>query len=469
MRHASVVVVVLLVVAGCAAPASQPALRDGWQWPEDPVTDRLGFEDGVWWNESIDVDQSDGLTAAERRRFVARTTARIERLRGLEFEGRVPVEVISREEYRTRSVFGADRSGAHHAWQEQVWEAPLVVGEDRNASAAFDALYGESVLGYYSPGSDRIVLVSDAARPVVDRTTLAHELVHALQDQRFGFVGAGSRDASLAHEGLTEGDARYVETLYEEAYAANWSCLPRPERAGGTEGSANGAGSANASGDGAIDRGLFAYVYQPYADGPGFVHRLRQRGGWAAVNAAYDDRPASTEQTIHPERYPEDDPAAAPVPDRSAPNWSRFDLPRPTDRLGEAGAYVMFWTQSTIDRSSLRVGDVPYSPYNYTHPLSAGWAGDTLVPYHSGTGESAEYGYVWALEWDTTADAAAFADGYRATLRSLGAERIREGVFRVPDGPFADAFRVERRGRRVVITNAPTVGQLDAVHAPPDG
>ena len=454
MRYVAVAAVLLLVLAGCAAPAAHPSLRDGWQWPEDPATDRLGFEDGVWWNESVAVDQSDGLTANERRTFVARTMARIERIRGLEFRERVPVEVISREEYRTRSVFAGGRPAAYHAWQNQVWEAALVVGEERNVSDAFGALYGGSVAGYYTPSADRIVVVSDAARPAMDRATLAHELVHALQDQHFGFVGSGSRDAGLAHNGLTEGDARYVETLYEEACAANWSCLARPDR--------SGSGGDN----GSIDPGLFAYIYQPYADGPGFVNRLRERGGWVAVNDAYADRPASTEQTIHPERYPEATVEDVRVPDRSAAEWSRFDLPRVTERLGETGVYTMFWAQSTINRSNLRQTDIPYSPYNYSNPLSTGWAGDTLVPYHDGTGESVAYGYVWALRWDTEADAEEFADAYRATLRSLGAERVRAGVFEVPDGPFADAFRVERRGRTVTITNAPTVGQLDAVHAP---
>ncbi|ESP87540.1 Hvo_1808 family surface protein [Candidatus Halobonum tyrrellensis] len=462
MRHAAAAVAaaLLFVLAGCAAPAAQPSLRDGWQWPEDPATDRIGFEDGVWYNESIDVDQSDGLTARERRLFVARTMARVERIRGLEFDRRVPVEVIGREEYRTRSVFTGGRSGAYHAWHNQVWEAALVVGEGENVSGAFDALYGGSVAGYYTPANDRIVVVSDSARPSMDRGTLAHELVHALQDQRFGIAGAGSRDAALAHDGLTEGDARYVETLYEQRCEANWSCIATPASADADN--SNGSDGSTAS----VDRGLFTYIYQPYADGPGFVHRLRERGGWAAVNEAYADPPASTEQTIHPERYPEEGVAAVSVADRSAAGWSRFDLPRTTERLGETGVYAMFRAQATINRSHLRTDDVAYSPYNYSHPLSTGWAGDRLVPYRSGTGESAEYGYVWALRWDTAADATEFADGYRATLRSLGAERVRAGVFEVPDGPFADAFRVERRGRTVVITNAPTAGQLDAVHAP---
>ncbi|MFC7135716.1 hypothetical protein ACFQRB_02125 [Halobaculum litoreum] len=111
MRTAtSVLAALLLVLAGCSAPTAGPAAADDWQYPDDPPSDRLGWEAGYWYNESIDVNQSDGLDAAEREAFVARTMARVERVRGLEFRESVPVEVISRAEYRERAVFGGERS-----------------------------------------------------------------------------------------------------------------------------------------------------------------------------------------------------------------------------------------------------------------------------------------------------------------------------------------------------------------------
>ncbi|MFC7070389.1 Hvo_1808 family surface protein [Halobaculum lipolyticum] len=476
----AVAVAVLLVLSGCSAPSAAPAANDDWAYPDDPPTDRLGWEDGVWYNESIAVNQSDGLDAAEREAFVARTMARVERVRGLEFRETVPVEVISRAEYRDRAVFGAERSPEYEAWHEQVWEAALIVGEDRAVADEFDALYGGSVQGYYTPSGDRIVVVSDAENPTIDRGTLAHELVHALQDQHFGFTGSRTRDGGLAHNGLTEGDARYVETLYLERCAAGadpnatdgpnatadgadgddgddgWDCVPRPPRSGGTAGAP-------------VNEGLFAYVYQPYADGPAFVHRLYERGGWDAVDAAYDRRPRSTEQTIHPERYPDEPVESVRVRDRSADDWTRFDLDRPaTERLGETGLFAMFWYNDYVD--GYRSSDLPYSPYNYSAAPSDGWAGDRLVPYRSDEGADARYGYVWAIEFDDAGEAEEFARSYRGMLRlRVGAETVdpRAAVYRVADGPFADAFRVERDGRRVTITNAPTVGTLDAVRDPP--
>ncbi|HKL30417.1 MAG TPA: hypothetical protein VJ898_14260, partial [Natrialbaceae archaeon] len=57
--------------------------------PPDPDEDVIGWENGYWYDESIDVDQSDGLSDAELDRFVARTMARVERIRGLEFRENV--------------------------------------------------------------------------------------------------------------------------------------------------------------------------------------------------------------------------------------------------------------------------------------------------------------------------------------------------------------------------------------------
>jgi hypothetical protein len=39
----------------------------------DPATDRLGWENGVWANATLSVDQSDGITEAELTAVVSRT------------------------------------------------------------------------------------------------------------------------------------------------------------------------------------------------------------------------------------------------------------------------------------------------------------------------------------------------------------------------------------------------------------
>jgi hypothetical protein len=48
----------------------------------------------------------------------------------------------------------------------------------------------------------------------------------------------------------------------------------------------------------------------PYLDGLGFACALEREGGWAAVDRAYDEPPASTDQVLFPNRY---DPNADPI------------------------------------------------------------------------------------------------------------------------------------------------------------
>jgi hypothetical protein len=434
---------------GAAAPTVTPAPTSastpGHEGFDDPASDRLGWEGGYWFDESLPVNATDGLNASERAAVVARTMARVERVRGLEFESSVPVVVMDRETYL------ADGSVAATAWDETVWEALLLVGEDRSVGETLESFYGTSVQGSYAPDEDRIVVVSDAERPTLDRRTLAHELVHALQDQHFGSVFDGrsalTRDEALARQGLIEGDAGYVADLYERRCRGEWSCLSRP-------------GGPGASLDG--DRGVYVAAYQPYSDGPAFVHRLRQRTGWAAVNAAYAAPPTSSTQVIHPERYPDWSPARVRVSDRSAGNWTRFDRSPPGTTVGEASLFATLWANGGTDVFHLQRPSRPHRAYNYTHPVTAGWVGDRLVPYRNDTAT----GYVLRTEWATTGDAAAFAIAYRDLLRTRrGAERRAGDVLVVPAGPYADAFRVTRNGTTVTITNAPTVEALDAVHA----
>jgi hypothetical protein len=470
---ATVLFALLLALAGCAAPVADSAPASGsgagsdgganakadadataadWQWPDDPPTDRLGWEAGYWYNESIAVNQTDGLDPAEREAFVARTMARVERIRGLEFEASVSVEVLSREAYRDGNAF----SPSSDEWDEQTWEALLLVGEDETVADAFDALYGSNVLGYYSPSRGEIVVVSDSPTPAVDRATLAHELVHALQDQQFGLPpGAATRDGALARNGLVEGDARYVERLYVGRCASGeWECVATPPRGG-------------AGGGPPPNEGVLLTVLQPYSDGPTFVDALRARGGWDAVNAAYDRVPESTEQVIHPERYPDEAPVDVAVPDRSNGRWRPVDHAPQANTLGEASLYVMLREGGVVPGTHIDRGTGAYSYYNYSHPRSDGWGGDSLVPYTDGS----DAGYVWALEWDSERDAREFASGYETALKLRQGARVvdRRGAtvtLVVDAGPFADAFRVTRDGTRVVIVNAPTVDALDGVRAP---
>lgn len=479
--------VFLVVVAGCAGTTSPvgPETSDATTTeaepttevaPPDPPEDRLGWEDGYWYNETLDVDQSDGLNESELDAIVARSMARVEHVRGLEFDERPPVEVISRAEHRNRtneSYANASTNGSLH--QDVKFEATFLMGEETSATAQQEDNQASSVLGYYSPSRDEIVIVSEnAENPHIDEITLSQELFHALQEHRFNVseMEGNTEETHNARAGIIEGDGNYVDHLYEQECENGWQCYED-----------SSSDSDPSSGD-ETHVGLLALRLQPYSDGPVFVEELYEEGGWDAVNAVYDAPPQSTEQTIHTEKYRSDEPTEVTVEDRSSGEWV---VPDPGNesvdyaQFGEAGMYVMLWYPSyaeTAEAEAARDVVIPYSnffapsnqpgidQYNYDHRYTAGWDGDKLVPYVTNeSAETGETGYVWTSVWDSGADAQEFVVGYERLLEHHGAEPVpdRPNTYRIPDGEFADAFSVERSGDRVVIVNAPTVEELDAV------
>jgi hypothetical protein len=474
----------LLVLAGCTAPMVNPALDDGGAAggpsdtsvvasPDanfsDPSDDVLGWEDGYWYNESIDVNQSDGLSDEELRAYVARSMARVEYLRHKEFEERVSVDVLSRAEYRERTRSNA-RSGsdsgpsAFDQWNNQVWEALFVTGETGDSQEAISETQSSSVAGFYSPRNDAITIITPSPdSPRIDNATLVHELVHALQDQHYDLTSEKYRgetqDGDLAIDGAVEGDAKYVELLYRDRCGVEWECVATPAAAGG--GGAGGSG-------GGPNLGILLTIFQPYSDGPVYVHDRVQEGGWEAVDELLEDPPESTEQTIH---LTDEKPVPIEYRSRATNGWSTFPNQGQSgsDTVGEASMYVMFWYQArtagadTVDPRGIVQTESRYDTYNYDAVPSSGWANDRLFPYKKASGGESEYGYVWVTEWDTEGDAREFRDAYRKILRAHDATRQSENTWVVEDGEFADAFRVRMDGTRVTIVNGPTAEDLDDI------
>ncbi|MFU8867461.1 Hvo_1808 family surface protein [Natronococcus sp.] len=450
MRRGTLLAVVALVVlSGCTLPYSPDRFDDDRE---------LGQIGDYAYDDSFAFDGEDRLTKAQLEAATYRSMARIEVIRGLPFEHDVELEVISREEYREQRGESANAS----AFRNELWRGAFVVDGETDVNRAFDELYGGAVQGYYS--SDRIVLVTDGSDEFrVDRGTLVHELVHALQDQRFGLERRGETiDERRAENGVFEGEANYVPYLYEQRCEAEWDCLAKPP-----EPTAEIA-------ERPFNVGLFLSIYVPYAEGPSFVSHLHETGGWEAVDRAHDERPTTTSELIRPERYPHD-PIEIALEDRSSGEWdleTDGDGEPRTETVGEATLFGSLWANGVIDRPIDEGGTEPV-PYNYSHPATDGWAGDEFRVYERADNETA---HVWSLAWESEADAAAFADAYRDLLAANDAESVDDpdaavdGVdaeaYRIGDeDPFAGAYRVAVDGDRVEIVGAPAVDDLEAVHA----
>jgi hypothetical protein len=461
-------VVAALVVAAVVPAALGAPTADANRGPPDPDSDVLGWEDGYWYNESVDADAADGLDDEELEAVVSRGMARVERIRNLEFKKRVPVDIMTRPEFREQtSEQYANVSTADRLHQNVKFEALFMVGEETDAISVLEGNTAGGVLGYYDPGEDRIVVVSeDTESPDLDEITLAQELFHALQDQHFEMeYNRSTEEQNNAALGIIEGDGNYVDYLYEQRCDADWDCLL-------PDGGRGGAGYDNV--------GVAVLGLAPYSEGPPFVAGIRERGGWEAVDQVYENPPASTEQLIHPEKYGEDPPTTVRVDDRSDGEWNVLDVESGVDHaaFGEAGLFTMLWYPSYAARSDvvveLNIFDDPAPGlYDYAHRYTAGWDGDRLLPYvRTDSATTNETGYVWKTAWDSPADAEEFAAGYRELLAYHRAEQVGANTYVVPTaeqrdfgGEFGDAIHLDVSGSTVTIVNAPTVEALSGVRS----
>ncbi|WP_158055425.1 Hvo_1808 family surface protein [Halorussus halophilus] len=483
----AVAVVLMLVVAGCSqapgagtstagtnttapttgeTPGEKPVVK-----PDNPETDVLGWEGGIWYNETIAVNPNDGLNETELNKTVKRSMARVERVRGLEFESQVPVEIMTREEFR-KSQNDRSTPPKRKLFDNVKFEALMMINESTDSIAVQNSNSGSSVGGFYSPSEKRIVVISEnASTPQLDEITLSQELFHALQDQKFNLskFNQSTRELHNAKDGVIEGDGNLVDYLYEKRCKNQWSgdCLTPESSSGG------GGGLANI--------GPYLLKFQPYSDGPPFVRGVQRRGGWEAVNELYQNPPASTEQVIHPQKYPDDTPTEFTVGDKTSGDWERL---RPKGRpsfasVGEAGIFSMFMypayesggqtqivSASEFINRNASTGDMAeFDPLNYNSSYSDGWDGDRLVVYTSESAAKNETGYVWQSKWDSKQDANEFVEGYTKLLQYRDAEKVdgRANTWVVEGNGFADAFYVTQQGNTVTIVNAPTVEDLSKV------
>lgn len=422
----------------------------------------LGRVNGIWYNESLNVTTNDGLTDEELSLVVSRSMARVEHLRGLKFQSMVNITVISRETHRASTRNETVNSGFRH-WNNQVWKALFIVGDDEDIVEEFGTIRSESVSGYYRIGTGNITIVTDDPDAIsINTETLAHELLHALQDQHFNlssdqFQGA-VQDEQLGYQGLIEGDSEYIRSLYMSKCRFEWDCL-----------SSDGASSSNAASP-ELNLGIWGVLYHPYSDGPAYVHDIVNTDGWNAVNYRYISPPTTSRELIHRERFFK---TGMEFNDTSSSSWSRYrDYGvEGMDSVGEASVYMMFWYQSTeygagvIEPNQFVTDPNPYSSYNYESEPSSGLVDDLVVPYTNF--ETGETGYVWVLEWETEDDVTEFVWEYFRILRAHDATVHETGTWSIPDGGFGGAYRVSQNGTTVTIVHAPSIPALDEIRPLP--
>jgi len=301
-------------------------------------------------------------------------------------------------------------------------------------------IYREQIGGVYDYHSDRLLL-ADWISPDLQIPVIAHELVHALQDQRYdigarldSLLAAGDDDGTQSFLALAEGDATAVMLeFFASSLGMTLDDLPGmskllPQLLGEMKGQTPRLAAA--------PRVVQESLLFPYVHGAEFVLAVRERMPWSEFAKIYARPPSSSSDILHPDLY-----LAGPRP-RPRVRWAEtvVDPERPgrdENTFGEWGLRLLL-------SNSL--------PDSVAEHAAAGWTGDRCLLLGADGGTTMLF---LGTTWENEAEAEEFSAALQAKI--FGSERITHvgfllldamGMGRIYGGEMA---WFETRGERVVL------------------
>ncbi len=302
---------------------------------------------------------------------------------------------------------------------------------------AITSLLSEQVAAFYDQDTHELYTFPEFnLGNNMERMILAHELVHALQDQNFTLQKLPLRtkdndDAALAAAALVEGDATYQMGVYlrENYNAEQW------------------LGDLQMLFTQPMDQMQAAPAYLrssllfPYQDGQIFISDLHANGGNAAIDAAFKDPPESSKQILHPEKYmavPRDRPQPVVFTFKPEPSWKKLH----ENVVGELGIRALFEDQLGVEKAQR---------------VAAGWGGDRYVLYEI---TRDRWVLVWQTVWDAPKDAREFFNALDELYHAR--YRMEEGLGNKGEPADSIFFSVANQkqnitlfGRTVVLLDVP--------------
>jgi hypothetical protein len=360
-------------------------------------------------------------------------------LRGLSFRRPVPVTVESPDKLAKRLLQALGEETDEGRLRRQA-RAMQLLGElppGTDLPGLLRHVQAESVLGFYLPGQPPkkggLYIRSNRGLDPYARIILAHELTHAVTDQRFDLTRAdrlaaqpAREDQLAAYSALVEGDAtftmqRYLAERLTPAEQANAGLAAVTDRTPIRDAAP------------AVIRETMLF---PYQEGLRFVGVLYRQGGWAAVNRAYRDPPTTTEQLLHPERY---------LRDRDRPQ--RVSVPDLGGRLGGGWRPGVELSFGELDARLLLQGELAVAT---AQTAAAGWDGGRVRTFQRGD----KTALVLRTIWDSSAEATQFCGAMSGWATGRFGSASRSGATLHWSGAGQHATLL-CRGSRVAWLSAP--------------
>ncbi|MGZ5353157.1 MAG: hypothetical protein ACXWYN_09970 [Actinomycetota bacterium] len=343
---------------------------------------------------------------------IERVMDELEEIRGFGFTQRVVAEPVTQQEIADGYAEYLETAFPVEFYERRslAWQTIGVIPDGTSIRDELFEYGSTQVIGYYDTVTGELVFIGEEEPSPLERITLAHELTHAIDDQRFGLeridaLGASCRDEELqASLALVEGNA----TFFMLQWAQRFLTLEE-QVAVGTEAAEQTPPTSD------VPPFISAVQEWPYIDGMSFVTALEREGGLEAVDRAFTELPVSTEQVIHPERYPNDVPVPVDVPDVAGELGSRWE---DLDVQGVGEMWLDLALALRLDGGTAAAA-------------AAGWDGGIYRAWTDGR----DVAVVLATAWDTEDDAEEFVaamerwvdggDGGHATVLPADGANVR--------------------------------------------
>ena len=338
-------------------------------------------------------------------------------LRELRFLEPPVITVVSDEELAQRVRDSIEEEVEDLDADEALYVLLGLIPADGDLLALYTDLYGEQVAGFYDGDEGELVIPSDTSLSPLQRSTLIHELTHALTDQHFdmsanyeALVEEERFDEAAAYLSVIEGDATLTEILYIQD-------LPVAEQ----QALISESLEADSTAFDAAPRFIRDSLIFPYQQGFAFTQRLFELGGFFEIEKAYSKPPLSTEQIIEPRDFGRDVP---------------IDVAAPVQTLdGYELVYDSVWGELGFDTMFDQIlGD------DASRVASDGWGGDRYSYFFDGTESAMVLNYRGDSELDAQEMEAALFDYIQAAM-AVGAQSQVAGFTTFSGDDFAAVLR----------------------------
>jgi hypothetical protein len=455
-----VVLVALLLQAACAQEAPQPAPAQ----PTNPPTTAVpGI--GTTVQEQPQTQQAPPAQS-EPQKPITKTQAKelfrsvdeilrfVSQDTGLPIKHKVKRKLITRNQVEryVEKRLKDDKDTQRIERSQLVLKKFGMIPPDYDLHSEFLKLLSEQVAAYYDSKTKTVNLL-DWVQPELQKTVLAHELTHALQDQAVGLEKwslAGAKndlplpdqqeqvveEAQAARQNVTEGQAMVAMIDYTLA-PAGLNILTAPNVVDAMRGSMTDGKDSPVLASAPIF--LRESLMMPYTFGLDFVREvLKEKGKVAAFGGMLERPPIDTLQVMEPFAYLAGQAVPPPtIPDLDrliAPDYERYDF-------GGMGAFDIYLLAKQ------------YAPDTDAKQYYPHWRGGYYLAVHEKSSPKDQIALLYLSRWDSPEAAQSFAKLYGSYVpdRYQGATRLPASCPVTEAQPECSVREWDTAGGKVVI------------------